>query len=105
MTSYKSLALAALITAGSVGACGTEILGVTDPDIVLAANSAAGAINLKNGVLLRLAQALNGVQGPDAFFVFSGLVTDEWRAGDTFVPPNHQAPRKRAPSQRLKPYA
>ena len=93
MTSYKSLALAALITAGSVGACGTEILGVTDPDIVLAANSAAGAINLKNGVLLRLAQALNGVQGPDAFFVFSGLVTDEWRSGDTFVQRNNQDQR------------
>src|SRR6266540_1055670 len=82
MTSYKSLALAALITAGSVGACGTEILGVTDPDIVLAANSAAGAINLKNGV-----------QGPDAFFVFSGLVTDEWRSGDTFVQRNNQDQR------------
>src|SRR6266480_8093375 len=93
MTSYKSLALAALITAGSVGACGTDILGVTDPDIVLAANSAAGAINLKNGVLLRLAQALNGVQGPDAFFVFSGLVTDEWRSGDTFVQRNNQDQR------------
>ena len=75
----RTLTVVALATVGSVGGCGTDILGVTDPDIVLAANSAAGAINLKNGVLLRLAQALNGVQGPDAFFVFSGLVTDEWQ--------------------------
>jgi hypothetical protein len=89
----RSIALGALATAGSLGGCGTDILGVTDPDIVLSANSAPGAINLKNGVLLRLAQALNGVQGPDAFFVFSGLVTDEWRSGDTFVQRNNQDQR------------
>ena len=44
-------------------------------------------------MLLRLAQALNGVQGPDAFFVYSGLVTDEWRSGDTFVQRNNQDQR------------
>jgi hypothetical protein len=89
----RSVALAALATAGSLGGCGTEILGVTDPDIVLTANSASQAIALKNGVLLRLAQALNGVQGPDAFFVYSGLITDEWRSGDTFVQRNNQDQR------------
>jgi starch-binding outer membrane protein, SusD/RagB family len=93
MTLCKSLALAAVATVASVGACGTDILGVTDPDIVLEANSAPAAIALKNGVLLRLAQALNGVQGPDAFFVYSGLVTDEWRSGDTFVQRNNQDQR------------
>ncbi len=89
----RTLAVVALATVGSLGACGTDVLSVTDPDIILEANSASGALALKNGVVLRLAQALNGVQGPDAFFVFSGLVTDEWRSGDTFVQRNNQDQR------------
>ena len=93
MTPYKSLALLALAAAGALGGCKSDILGTTDPDIILEANSASGALALKNGVLLRLAQALNGVQGPDAFFVYSGLVTDEWRSGDTFVQRNNQDQR------------
>jgi len=93
MTPYKSLALLALAAAGALGGCKADILGTTDPDIILKANSASGALALKNGVLLRLAQALNGVQGPDAFFVYSGLVTDEWRSGDTFVQRNNQDQR------------
>ena len=93
MTPYKSLTLLALAAAGALGACKADILGATDPDIILEANSASGALALKNGVLLRLAQALNGVQGPDAFFVYSGLVTDEWRSGDTFVQRNNQDQR------------
>src|SRR5216110_1791450 len=91
MTPYKSLALLAL--AAALGGCKADILGATDPDIILDANSASAALALKNGVLLRLAQALNGVQGPDAFFVYSGLVTDEWRSGDTFVQRNNQDQR------------
>jgi hypothetical protein len=56
------------------------VLEVTDPDIILDANSAAGAIALKNGVSLRLAQATSGGE----FFVYSGLLADEWISGDTF---------------------
>lgn len=100
MTSYissrwlgRSVALVVLATTAAVGGCGTDILSVTDPDIILEAKSASGALALKNGVLLRLAQALNGVQGPDAFFVYSGLITDEWRSGDTFVQRNNQDQR------------
>ena len=92
MTRYKSLALLALAAAGSLVGC-QDILSVTDPDIILEANSASGALALKNGVLLRLAQSLNGVQGPDAFFVYSGLLADEWRSGDTFVQRNNQDQR------------
>src|SRR5216110_2431977 len=91
MTPYKSLALLAL--AAALGGCKADILGATDPDIILEVNSASGALALKNGVLLRLAQAVNGVQGPDALFVFAGLVTDEWRSGDTFVQRNNQDQR------------
>ncbi len=74
-------------------ACGTDILKVTDPDIILEANSPAGALALRNGVFLRLSQAVNGTQGPDALFVFSGLMADEWRSGDTFVQRNNQDQR------------
>jgi hypothetical protein len=72
--------------------CG-DILKVTDPDIILDANSKPGAQALRNGVFLRLSQAVNGIQGPDALFVFAGLVTDEWRSGDTFVQRNNQDQR------------
>jgi len=91
-TSYKTLALVALAATVPLAGC-QDILSTTDPDIILEARSASGALALKNGVLLRLAQTLNGVQGPDAFFVYSGLVTDEWRSGDTFVQRNNQDQR------------
>ncbi len=69
-------------------ACTDTLLNVTDPDIVLGANSASSAIGLSNGAVLRLAQAVSGTQGPDALFVFGGLLTDEWRSGDTFIQRN-----------------
>ncbi len=65
-----------------------QILKVQDPDIIIEANSAAGAIALMNGVVLRLTQATNGIQGPDALFIFSGMLADEWNSGDTFIQRN-----------------
>src|SRR2546429_7761992 len=62
-----------------------DFLSVTDPDIILQANSAASAVSLHNGAELRLAQAVSGTQGPDALFMFGGLLADGWRFGDTFV--------------------
>lgn len=56
-------------------------LKFTDPDIILTANSAAGAVALKNGVIGRFTTATSG--GESTFF-FGGLLTDEWRSGDTF---------------------
>ncbi|MEX2155333.1 MAG: hypothetical protein WD773_00665 [Gemmatimonadales bacterium] len=80
--------LAALLLQGC-----SDVLKVTDPDIILDANSAQGALALRNGSFLRLSQAVNGIQGPDALFVFSGLMADEWRSGDTFVQRNNQDQR------------
>ena len=88
----RGAALVTLATAVPLQGC-ADLLSVTDPDIILDANSAQGALALKNGVLLRLAQALNGVQGPDAFFIYSGLLADEWRSGDTFVQRNNHDQR------------
>ena len=83
-------ALGALLLA--VQACTKELLQVNDPDIILdetlKASSAAGAQGLHNGAILRLEQATAGTQGPDALFVFGGLLTDEWQSGDTFIQRN-----------------
>ncbi len=88
--------LALLVSAALLpvpGCSPDSILEVTDPDIILEANSASGALALKNGVLLRLSQATDGVQGADALFLFGGLLTDEWRSGDTFVQRNNMDQR------------
>ena len=67
-----------------LGAC-DSILDVHDPDIVTEAGSAAGAIGLHNGVVLRFNQAFDGSgDAPDGFFLLGGLLADEWRSGDTF---------------------
>src|SRR2546422_11356760 len=64
------------VALGLVGCNVDQILKVDDPDIVIQANSPAGAIALKNGVVLRLTQATNGILGPDALFIFSGMLAD-----------------------------
>lgn len=87
------IAMAGCAAAVLLLGCTGEILKVEDPDIILEANSPAGAQALRNGVFLRLSQAVNGTQGPDALFVFSGLMADEWRSGDTFVQRNNQDQR------------
>ena len=99
MTSYlmrrqlrRSLALACLVALPAL-ACTDTLLNVTDPDIVQRANSASAANGLLNGAVLRLAQAVSGTQGPDALFMFGGLLTDEWRSGDTFIQRNTQDQR------------
>jgi len=88
-TKIRCAALATILLAAGC----RDILKVTDPDILADANSRSGALALRNGVFLRLSQAVNGTQGPDALFVFSGLMADEWRSGDTFVQRNNQDQR------------
>src|SRR2546425_10962610 len=81
----RVLWLCCLAAALPAQGCVNDLLQVTDPDVItddqLNANTAAGAVALHNGVILRLAQAVAGTQGPDALFAFGGLLTDEWRAG------------------------
>jgi hypothetical protein len=68
----------------ALGAC-DSVLDVTDPDIITNAGSAAGAVALRNGVILRFNQAMDGSgDAPDGFFLMGGLLADEWRSGDTF---------------------
>jgi hypothetical protein len=77
---YAGTALAVLALSG----CESDFLEYTDPDIIEDVNSASGAIALRNGVVQRFINMTNGLQGPDALFVYSGLLADEWRSGDTF---------------------
>ncbi len=88
------LAAAPLTLAG----CENDFLEFDDPDIIVDAQSAAGAIALRNGVVQRFTSMTNGQQGPDALFVYSGLLTDEWRSGDTFEQRN-QADQRAIPDQ------
>jgi hypothetical protein len=83
----RPLAVAGLAALPAL-ACTDTLLNVTDPDIIQEANSAASATALANGAVLRLTQAVSGTQGPDALFMFGGLLTDEWRSGDTFIQRN-----------------
>jgi SusD/RagB-like outer membrane lipoprotein len=65
--------------------CNTdELLDVTDPDIInpTDVNSAAAAEALRAGALLRLSSMTSGGEG---VFHYPGLLTDEWRSGDTFA--------------------
>src|SRR2546430_17320382 len=109
MTSYLTLrhlwkpkVLACLVVLPAL-ACTDTLLNVTDPDIVLGANSASSAIGLSNGAVLRLAQAVSGTQGPDALFVFGGLLTDEGRGGGEVLHPDTMEQRRWVPQNNRKP--
>ena len=70
-----------------------DLLEITDPDIILEANSPGAALAIANGAIVRLTQAMSGIEGADNLFMFGGLVADEWRSGDTFVQRNNQDQR------------
>src|SRR3989442_7980927 len=73
-----------------VQGCVHDLLSVTDPDIItdeqLNANTAAGAVALHNGAILRLEQATAGRQGPHARFEVRGLLPGEGQSGGNFFP-------------------
>lgn len=73
-------ALGALALGLGLTGC-NSVLDVDDPDIIIDANSASGAIALRNGVLLRFSQATSG---GESLFLMGGLLSDEWISGDTF---------------------
>ncbi|HEX2781922.1 MAG TPA: RagB/SusD family nutrient uptake outer membrane protein [Gemmatimonadaceae bacterium] len=83
------LALAVLTLAG----CNVDkMLNLTDPDIINPSDLAnpAGAEAERIGALGRLNQATSGtVAGVEAtFFLYGGLMADEYRSGDTFIERN-----------------
>lgn len=83
---FRSAALSTL-AAGvvAVSACSpTDILDVTDPDIINPADvqSAAGANAVRLGALARLTTATSG---SGEFFMLSGMFADEYINGDSFI--------------------
>ncbi|MEX2284062.1 MAG: hypothetical protein WEE89_16365 [Gemmatimonadota bacterium] len=69
----------------SLNACSpTDVLEVTDPDIINPADvqSAAGANAVRLGALARLNSATTG---GESLFLLGGLFADEWVNGDSFI--------------------
>ncbi len=69
---------------GAVGGCTwDDTIKVVDPDVINPTDlsSPSAATTLRNGVVLRLAQATSGGEN---VLLLGGLLADEWRSGDTF---------------------
>src|SRR3989454_8017405 len=96
----RALSLVGLAALAPLYGCSSGILDVTNPDIIPTVNSASGALSLKNGVVLRLAQVTAGLggNGPDNLFIYGGLLADEYRSGDTFVQRNDMDQRRWDPT-------
>jgi starch-binding outer membrane protein, SusD/RagB family len=86
--SVVSLAVATA-AALSLAACSpTEVLEVHDPDIINPTDvqSAAGANAVRLGAIGRLNAATSGGStASEGLFLLSGLFTDEWNNGDSFI--------------------
>ncbi len=79
---FRHAAFLALL--GATGACSwSDAIEVVDPDVINPTDlaSVSAAQTLRNGVILRLAQATSGGEN---LVLMGGLLADEWRSGDTF---------------------
>jgi hypothetical protein len=84
---------AALGAVVAMGACDTQrFVAVTDPDIISPelVTSAAAADALRLGVLGRFNAGTTGGVG---MFLYSGMLTDEFESGDTFIERNQMDQR------------
>ena len=81
---------AALLAGLVLTACDDALLDFQDPDIIGTVNSASGAIALMNGVRERLVTVTTGETptSHESLIFFGGLLTDEWKSGDSFVERN-----------------
>ena len=85
-----------LSLAASLAACSNlqdGLLDAPDPDVInpSSVNSAAGADAMRIGALTRLRGITSGTSGTgsgDAPWMLIGLLTDEWKSGDTFLQRN-----------------
>lgn len=89
----RVLAAAAVGTALITSACGNlkdDLLTAEDPDIIRpgAINTPEAADALRIGALSRLRNMTAGNGQGDSPWMFSGLLTDEWKSGDTFLQRN-----------------
>lgn len=78
-------AATAALAAISLSACSVEkVLDVTDPDIINPSDVSTpqGVESVRLGTIARLNQATTGAE---SFFLLSGLLSDEWRSGDSYL--------------------
>ena len=84
----RSASAIAMLVALPLAACNLDkFLNLTDPDIINPSDlrSPAGAEAERIGALARLNTATSG---GESFFLYGGLLGDEWRSGDTFIQRN-----------------
>jgi starch-binding outer membrane protein, SusD/RagB family len=84
----RRAALTASLSAAALACRPTDVLDVTDPDIINPADvqSAAGANAVRIGSIGRLNSATSGGSGSsEGLFLLSGLFADEWINGDSFI--------------------
>jgi hypothetical protein len=89
----RVLALAAFGTALSSLGCGNlkdDLLRAEDPDVISpgAITTPEAADALRIGALSRLRNMTAGAGQGDSPWMFAGLLTDEWKSGDTFLQRN-----------------
>jgi hypothetical protein len=92
----KAGAIAVLAALPLAGCNLDKFLNLTDPDIINPSDlqSPAGAEAERIGALSRLNQATSGgPSGSEGFFLYGGLLADEWRSGDTFIQRNESDQR------------
>jgi hypothetical protein len=76
------------LAAGALACSPSEVLDVTDPDIINPSDvqSAAGANAVRVGAIGRLTAATSGgSSASEGLFLLSGLLADEWINGDSFI--------------------
>jgi hypothetical protein len=89
----RVLAAAAIGASLMTTACGDlkdDLLTAEDPDIIppSAINTPEAADALRIGALSRLRNMTAGAGQGDSPWMFAGLLTDEWKSGDTFLQRN-----------------
>lgn len=86
LRTLRGVAMAGALTALAVlaGGCRDTLLEVQTPDIISPSdiNSADGAEGLRVGALGRLSSM---TAGDESSWLYGGLLTDEWKSGDTFL--------------------
>lgn len=83
-----SLVVAGVLTLAPLACNVSDILKVTDPDIIKPndVQSAAGASAIRLGAIARLNAATSGGSvNSEGLFLLSGLLADEWNNGDSYI--------------------
>src|SRR5512133_997444 len=88
-SSYRARPVILIAAGAALAGCSTfkdQLLSPQQPSVigpeVVASPTAADALRL--GAISRLKTATAGTSGTETFYTMGGLLTDEWKSGDTF---------------------